>query len=160
MIKHRKEGDSLSFQQGSQKVKGLKKKNNSLLTSLYLYTFRCSVCFLCAHSASSLLSLRLLSMNPSTFLFSTFSPPSVTAPPPPPVALRLLFSPCVLPVAHDPAVQPQADCGAHTAGEAALGGALAQRTGAPFFLLVWHLGASFFFPPFSLWFGADSDFFF
>lgn len=46
------------------------------------------------------------------------------------LALYLLLSPCVLPVAHDPAVQPQADCGAHAAGEAALGGALAQRTGA------------------------------
>lgn len=36
--------------------------NNSLLTPLHWYTFRCWICccFLCAHSASSLLSLRLL----------------------------------------------------------------------------------------------------
>lgn len=71
--------------------------------------------------------------------FTTPPPPSLNHPlllpplSPPlllPLALHLLFSPCVLPVAHDPAVQPKADCGAHTAGEAALGGALAQRTGA------------------------------
>lgn len=67
----------------------------------------------------------------SSFLKSPRHPPLPL--PPLSLALHLLLSPCVLPVAHDPAVQPQADCGAHTAGEAAVGGALAQRTGASSF---------------------------
>lgn len=75
------------------------------------------------------------SINPSMrlALFTFFSSPPPRHHPVPVClspALHLLLSPCVLPVAHDTAVQPQADCGAHTAGEAALGGALAQRTGA------------------------------
>lgn len=102
----------------------------------------CLLC--CLHCFLPPLSLSLSPphppfLSPSSALLS--SPPrsalcplsSLTRPPP---ALHLLFSPRVLPVAHDPAVQPQADCGAHTAGEAALGGALARRTGASFCLLL------------------------
>lgn len=102
-------------------------------------------CFLWAYIASFLLSSSLLTpLCGSTFfllLFSLHISKPLTRHYPFPVslslflALYLLLSPCVLPVAHDPAVQPQADCGAHTAGEAALGGALAQRTGALLFLL-------------------------
>lgn len=79
-------------------------------------------------SANSLCGRPFATSTPN----SPLTRPPVAAPPPLllPPALHLLFSPCVLPVAHDPAVQPKADCGAHTAGEAALGGALAQRTGA------------------------------
>lgn len=84
-------------------------------------------------SPSSLL-YRLLSVPRSLLFIFCSSPPPHHYPLPVvlslSLALHLLFSPCVLPVAHDPAVQPKADCGAHTAGEAALGGALAQRTGA------------------------------